>query len=130
MRTSTRPTLGLRPPRGNPLAATPPGPAGSALDPAEVERLLADGAMTVQQGVQFSAIGRSALYAAMSRGDLRWLKVGKRRLIPRKALVAFLAAGLRGGWSPEKPDQGNSHDGQGVRGGREDGAADGRGTGR
>ena len=61
-------------------------------DPIE---LLGDGAITVTKAVQFSGLSRATLYAAMAEGDLAYLKRGRRRLIPRRALVAWLAEGLK-----------------------------------
>lgn len=63
--------------------------------PAETpESLVADGAVTVRQAAAFTGLGKTALYDAMDAGRLAYLKVGKRRLIPRRALVKWLAAGL------------------------------------
>ena len=56
--------------------------------------VLADGVMSVAEAVQFSGLSRSELYNRMSDGTLPFVKHGVRRLIPRKALVGLLAAGL------------------------------------
>ena len=37
------------------------------------------------------SIGRSTLYTLMDTGQLRSVKVGKRRLIPESAIVEFIA---------------------------------------
>ena len=61
-------------------------------DPIE---LLGDGAIAVAEAVRFSGLSRATLYSAMSDGDLAYIKRGRRRLIPRRALVAWLADGLK-----------------------------------
>jgi excisionase family DNA binding protein len=56
--------------------------------------MLAEGALGMEEARRFSGMGRTFLYAAMDRGDLPYTKVGRRRLIPRRALIAFLARNL------------------------------------
>ena len=56
----------------------------------------ADGALTVAAAVEFSGLARTHLYEAMGRGELETRKCGKRRLISRESLRAYLAGG-RGG---------------------------------
>ncbi len=53
--------------------------------------MLTDGCMRVHEAARFAALGKSTLYLAMDRGDLPFIKVGRRRLIPRAALVQWLA---------------------------------------
>jgi excisionase family DNA binding protein len=60
----------------------------------DVPEVVRDGAVPLQEAVKFSGLTRTALYAAMSRGELPFVKIGKRRLIPRNALRALLAGGL------------------------------------
>lgn len=64
----------------------------SPTDPAAA--LAADGLMSVKEALAFLSIGHSELYAMMGRGELPSCKIGRRRLIPRKALVAFAARHL------------------------------------
>jgi excisionase family DNA binding protein len=45
-----------------------------------------------------TCLGRSQLYKAMDAGELGSIKVGRRRLIPREALVAYVE-GLKAGSS-------------------------------
>jgi excisionase family DNA binding protein len=59
--------------------------------------LLADGAIGIEQAVEFTGLSRAELYRRMDAGSLRFVKVGRRRLIPKRAAVQMLAAGLRGG---------------------------------
>jgi len=56
--------------------------------------LAADGALPIPEAVKFSGCSRSVLYEQMELGMLAFLKVGRRRLIPRRALVEFLAKRL------------------------------------
>jgi len=52
------------------------------------------GSMEIAEACRFSGLGRTFLYMAMDRGELRYLKRGKRRLIPVIELQRFLADGL------------------------------------
>jgi excisionase family DNA binding protein len=52
------------------------------------------GLMTVAEAATFSRLSRSDLYARMERGELAYCKLGRRRLIPRKALVEMVERGL------------------------------------
>lgn len=56
--------------------------------------LLADGAISVPDACEFAGLSRTELYRQMDRGTLPYTKIGRRRLIPRRALVAMLAPGL------------------------------------
>lgn len=58
------------------------------------EELVRDGAMSVAEGSRFLGVGRSHLYDLMARGEVRYLKIGARRVIPRAELVRYLAAQL------------------------------------
>jgi excisionase family DNA binding protein len=59
--------------------------------------VLSDGCVGIHEAVRFSGLSRSTLYAAMDIGELAFVKIGRRRLLPRRALVEWLAFGLRGG---------------------------------
>lgn len=54
--------------------------------------LLADGTMTVRQACEFTGLGKTELFRLTSTGDLPSLRHGKRRLIPKRAIVQFLAS--------------------------------------
>jgi Helix-turn-helix domain len=56
--------------------------------------LVQDGLMTVPEAQEFSRLSRSDLYARMERGDLAYCKLGKRRMIPRRAMVEMARQGL------------------------------------
>jgi excisionase family DNA binding protein len=52
--------------------------------------VLGDGTLTIEQAIAFSGLPRTNLYEFMGRGELVYTKVGKRRLIPKRALVELL----------------------------------------
>jgi excisionase family DNA binding protein len=66
------------------------------MDATEREKVVSEGSVTVPEGSRFTGIGRTFLYGLMARGELRYVKVGKRRLIPRSELVRLLADRLVG----------------------------------
>jgi excisionase family DNA binding protein len=51
---------------------------------------LVKAAYSVRETCELLSIGRSSLYAAMKRGELRRVKVGKKTLLCATDLVAFL----------------------------------------
>ena len=57
---------------------------------------MADGAVGIEEARRFSGLGRTVLYQLMTQGRLPFVKVGARRLIPRRALVALLSECLTG----------------------------------
>jgi len=57
----------------------------------EREAAVADGAFVIREATEFSGISRTSLYSAMDAGHLAYVKVNRRRLIPRAALKQFLA---------------------------------------
>jgi hypothetical protein len=67
-----------------------------ALDGTEAEELLADGCCDLTGAIGFTGLSRSQLYVEMQSGALLFVKVGRRTLIPRRALIRFLAERLRG----------------------------------
>jgi excisionase family DNA binding protein len=58
------------------------------------EKLAADGTMDVPAACAFTGLGRTSLYGLMDRGELRFVKIGKRRLVPRAELVRLLAGNM------------------------------------
>ncbi len=60
----------------------------------EAEALVEDGALTIDEAVAWSGVGRTRLYGEMADGNLPFVQKGARRLIPRKALRRLLAEGL------------------------------------
>ena len=57
----------------------------------DVREMMMDGAVTVTQAIAFTGLQRTTLYALMERGELPYLKVGRARRIPRRALTEMLA---------------------------------------
>ena len=53
--------------------------------------------MKVTEAADFLRLSRSNLYALMERGELPFVKLGRSRRIPRRAVIALAAGGLRGG---------------------------------
>ncbi len=65
----------------------------------EQQALVADGLMTVREAAAFLRLSRSSVYALMDHGELAFVKLGRSRRIPRRALVELAASVLRGGLS-------------------------------
>jgi excisionase family DNA binding protein len=59
----------------------------------EIE-MVADGLRTVSEAQEYTRLSRSALYAMMERGELAYTRIGRRRLIPHRALVELAQRGL------------------------------------
>jgi excisionase family DNA binding protein len=53
--------------------------------------LAAEGALPVVEAARFLGISRSRLYELMQDGEVRFLRIGRRRVVPRVALREFLA---------------------------------------
>jgi excisionase family DNA binding protein len=63
----------------------------------EREILTGDGAVPISQAIQLLGIkSRSFLYKLMDDGSLRYVKLGKRRLVPRREIARLLAEHLVG----------------------------------
>jgi excisionase family DNA binding protein len=63
----------------------------------EVARdLVADGLKTVREAASFLGISVAGTYQLMARGDLPFVKIGRSRRIPRRALVELAAKNLVG----------------------------------
>ncbi len=63
----------------------------------EQQALVADGLMTVREAAEFLRLSRSSVYALMDHGELAFVKLGRSRRIPRRAIVELAASGLQGG---------------------------------
>ena len=61
------------------------------------------GLMSVQEAARFLSVSRSTLYELMESGRLVYVKLGRARRIPRRAVVGLAAGNLRGGWHREEP---------------------------
>jgi len=75
-----------------------PGSSDMDLRKPSDEELVSGGLMRVPDAGEFSGLSRSMLYELMDTGELVYVKLGRARRIPRKALVALAARNLRGGW--------------------------------
>ena len=56
--------------------------------------LVAAGLVTVREAASFLGISVAGLYALMARGELPFVKLGRARRIPRRALVELAARNL------------------------------------
>jgi excisionase family DNA binding protein len=63
--------------------------------------LVADGLAAMREAIQFTGVSRSTIYQLMESGHLAYVKIGRARRIPRRALVELAAGNLRGGWRHE-----------------------------
>ena len=63
----------------------------------EQQALVADGLMTVSEAAAFLSLSRATLYTLMDRGELPFVKLGRSRRIPRRAVIQLAARALRGG---------------------------------
>ena len=73
----------------------PGGPRVSTPNPTPQEPL-ADGVLSVVEACELARVSRSQLYRYLGSGELPSLHLGRRRLIPRRSLLAFLASRLEG----------------------------------
>lgn len=70
--------------------------------------MVAEGLTTVAGGARFLDISRSKMYTEMDAGRLPYVKIGKSRRIPKRALRDFAAENLIGGpdgftlWATQK----------------------------
>jgi excisionase family DNA binding protein len=61
------------------------------------DSLVEDGLVSIEGAMAFLSIGRSTVYELMEQGKLPWVKIGRSRRIPRRALVQLAQLTLRGG---------------------------------
>jgi len=59
--------------------------------------LVADGLLTVRECAEFLHLSRSTIYEFMDAGALCYVKLGRSRRIPRRAVIELAARELRGG---------------------------------
>lgn len=52
--------------------------------------------MTLSEAIAFLRLSRSTLYALMDGGDLAYVRIGRTRRIPKRALVDLAATHLKG----------------------------------
>jgi excisionase family DNA binding protein len=58
--------------------------------------LILDGLDRIKQAAQFLGISRSQTYLLMDAGELPFVKIGRSRRIPHRALIEFAARNLTG----------------------------------
>lgn len=66
--------------------------------------LVADGLVDVAGAASFLSISRSKLYELMDAGELVYVRIGRSRRIPRRALVDLAARSLVGAYTPADMD--------------------------
>jgi excisionase family DNA binding protein len=60
----------------------------------ESGRLLREGLRTVEEAREYTRLSRSTLYGLMEAGKLTYTKIGRRRLIPYRALLDLAESGM------------------------------------
>ncbi len=66
-------------------------------DPQDPEAMCSAGLLTVKGAAEFLSVSRSKLYELMNGGELWFVKIGRSRRIPLRAVVELAARGLQGG---------------------------------
>jgi excisionase family DNA binding protein len=89
----TRPPPGRHPSSGDPEQAAVPADEEATAPVAPVSELEARPAYSISEAAQITGLSRDLLYDQMRQGKLAYLKVGRRRIITRRNLEAFLADG-------------------------------------
>ena len=63
------------------------------------EEIVSGGLMRVAEASDFLGLSKSTVYGLMGRGELPWVKLGRARRIPRRAVIDLAAGSLRkGSW--------------------------------
>jgi excisionase family DNA binding protein len=60
----------------------------------ERDEMVSEGMVTVEAARQFLGVSRSTIYALMDAGQLAYVKFGRSRRVPRRALRAFASGNL------------------------------------
>jgi excisionase family DNA binding protein len=58
------------------------------------KEMVKDGVHTIAEAAEVIKLSRTTIYALMESGELPYTKIGKRRLIPRRALSELMERGL------------------------------------
>jgi excisionase family DNA binding protein len=56
--------------------------------------MIEDGAFAIPEAQRFSTLSRATIYNLMESGELPYIKMGRRRAIPRRALIEMMSRGL------------------------------------
>ncbi len=93
-----RPARGPQVKRESGLSRTPTTVGASSAAAAGDGRneIVRDGLFTVTEAVAFLRLSRSTLYTLMDGGELVYVRIGRARRIPRRALIDLAAAHLNG----------------------------------
>lgn len=77
------------------------------MDTTTTHDLVSDGALGIRDAAAWLGISRSRLYELLAEGGIPTLRIGRRRVVPRAALRAFLAERLAEGLptAPKKRDR-------------------------
>ena len=59
-------------------------------------RIVEKGLMRIAEVARFYGVSRAKVYQLMDRGELAWVKLGRARRIPRRAVVELAARRLIG----------------------------------
>ena len=89
------------------------------------DEIVSGGLMTVSEVARFLGLSRASIYLLMERGELPWVKLGRARRVPRRAVVELASRNLLGGWRidsgryedaapPIAPPSRESHDRGGI----------------
>ena len=70
---------------------------GDRLHVTDDTALVEDGLLTVAEAAAFLRLSRSTIYTLMDQGELRFVKIGRSRRVPRRAVVELALSGLQGG---------------------------------
>jgi excisionase family DNA binding protein len=72
--------------------------SGSAATQQELSdrELVADGLVTITEAELLLRLGRTSIYRLMADGSLPFVRIGRARRIPRRAVINLAAAALRG----------------------------------
>jgi len=62
--------------------------------PSTDEQLVADGLFKLQEAADFLSIGLTTLYTLVNDGEMRTIKIGNIRRIPKRALVRYASKKL------------------------------------
>ena len=65
--------------------------------PTYPDELVGDGLVSVPAGAAFLGLSRSKLYTLMDEGVLPYVKLGRARRIPKRALIELASRNLHGG---------------------------------
>jgi excisionase family DNA binding protein len=58
------------------------------------QNLVADGLVSVRQAAEFLGVSVSLLYGMMARGELVFVKIGRCRRIPKRALIELASRSI------------------------------------